>query len=330
MLLMLGLLATLGAHAQPAPPSFCFTLAENDTALQPFVLTTEVFQHYRERVAYVGVDDTWLKPEVRLPLQGGPLFIDSNANWIVYAPLEGMASSHVMVVAGADTMRIDLPEHPDALQQSAWARWDRATPEVVRFREGRYDMEELIAEQRSATEAKTLAEQLIKEDDASYEKLIRELERHYRETPPPKQVAAPYVPPPPMTQEQWEAEIAKHPGLKKVEVERVHVDTVQVRISGRVMLDGGGASGAPLLAVEMLIDTGWVERLPMHDWQLDCGMPWADWTDRQVTIPVAWWVYNFRSGGDGSLAPGTYRLRFRGANMKDVRTEKFDLRPPDR
>lgn len=318
-----GLLVTLGTQAQPAPPSFCFVLAENDTDLKPFGRTAEVFQYYRERVAYVGVDGSWLKPEVRLPLQGGPVFIDSSERWTAYSPLEGMAASRMIVVVGDDTMRMDLPEQPDALQRSASARWDRATPEVVRFREGRFAMEELITDARAATDAKTLAERLIKEADASYEKLIRELEEHYRDAPPPTPPPAPYVPPPPMTQEQWEAEVAKLPGLEKVALERVAGDTVQVRITGRVMLDGGCASSMPLMAVELLTDSGWIERLPMHDEQLDCGLSSADWTDRQVTILLAWWVYNFRNGGDGLLVPGTYRLRFRGANMKDMRTAEF-------
>lgn len=126
-----------------------------------------------------------------------------------------------------------------------------------------------------------------------------------------------------MTQEQWEAEVAKLPGLEKVALERVAGDTVQVRITGRVMLDGGCASSMPLMAVELLTDSVWIERLPMHDEQLDCGLSSADWTDRQVTILLAWWVYNFRNGGDGLLVPGTYRLRFRGANMKDMRTAEF-------
>lgn len=328
--LLLGLLVTLGAHAQPAPPSFCFILAENDTALKPFGRTADVFQYYRERVAYVGFNGSWLKPEVQLPLQGAPVFSDSSERWTEYSPLDGMAASSVMVVAGNDTMRIDLPEHPEALQRSASARWNRNTPEVVRFREGQFTIEELIVEPLAAKDAKTLAERLIKEDDASYQKLLRELEAHYRETPLPTPTAAPYVPPPPMTQQQWEAEMAKLPGLEKAAIERVEGDTVRVRITGRVMLDGGCASSMPLLAVEMLTDTSWAERLPMHDWQLDCGMPWDDWDARQVTIPLAWWVYNFRSGGDGLLAPGTHRLRFRGGNMKDMLTEAFVVRPPDR
>ena len=128
LLLVPGLLVTLGAHAQPAPPSFCFALAEDDTALSPLGRTPEVFQYYRERVAYVGVDGSWLKPEVRLPLQGGPMFIDSSERWIVYQPMEGIAASFVVVALGEDTMRIDLSEHPEALQRSALMRWDRETP----------------------------------------------------------------------------------------------------------------------------------------------------------------------------------------------------------
>lgn len=330
LLLVPGLLAMLGAHAQPAPPSFCFTLAENDTGLKPLGRIVEVVQYYRERVAYVGFDGSWLKPEVRLPLQGGLVFTDSSESWTAYTPLEGMAASRVVIATGEDTMWIDLPEDTDALQRNALARWDRASPEVVRFREGRFAIEELIADQFAAKDAKTLAERLIKEDDASYQKILRDMEEHYRTAPPPVPPPAPYVPPPPMTQEQWEAEMAKLPGLELVAIERVEGDTVHVRITGRVMLDGGCASSMPLVAVELLTDSGWVERLPMHDWQFDCGLSSADWTDRPVTIPLAWWVHNFRNGGDGLLAPGTYRLRFRGANMKDMRTAPFVVRPPDR
>jgi hypothetical protein len=236
----------------------------------------------------------------------------------------------MLVMSGQDTMRIDLPNDPIALMQRALERWDRDTPEVIRFKRGRYVLTDLIEAAWATNAAKLLAHRLIAEEEAAYRKSLRDLEEHYRNTPPSTPPPAPYVPPPPMTQEQWEAEVAKRPGLEQVDIEHVNADTVRVRITGTVMLDGGCASSMPLVAVELLTDTGWVERLPMHDWQLDCGMGWVDWTDRQVTIPLAWWAYNFRNGGDGILAPGNYRLRFRGANMKDMRTASFEVRPPDR
>lgn len=312
--------------AQPQPPDVTFTLAADTDGPQPFTRRHRVENRCRYRDNYnyeLGKAGTWEQRELR----GGPLFADATTGWISYRSGDTWcATSYLLIIADADTMRLEFTDSTAAhrrLVHRAQERWDRDTPEVIRFRKGSYRFEELIADPWAVETAKTFAKRLIAEDDASYQKLIRQLEEHYRNAPPPTPPTAPYVPPPAMTQEQWEAEMAKQPGLKKVAVERVHADTVQVRITGRVMLDGGCASSMPLLAIEMLSDTGWAERLPMHDWQLDCGMASADWTDRQVTIPLAWWVYNFRNGGDGLLSPGTYRLRFRGANMKDMRTEGF-------
>lgn len=323
----------LVSDAQPQPPDITFTLAADSDRPQPFTRDHRVENgcRYRDNYNYeLGKAGTWEQRELR----GGPLFADTTSGWISYRMGDTWCvTPYLLIIADADTMRLEFTDSMAAhrrLVQRAHARWDRDTPEVIRFRKGSYRFEELIAVPWAVETAKTFAKRLIAEDDASYQKLIRHLEEHSRDAPPPTPPPAPYVPPPPMTQEQWEAEMAKLPGLEKVAIERVAGDTVQVRITGRVMLDGGCASSMPLVAVEMRTDTGWVERLPMHDWQLDCGLSSADWTERPVTIPLAWWVYNFRSGGEGLLAPGTYRLRFRGGNWKDMRTEAFVVRPPDR
>jgi hypothetical protein len=57
------LLAPLGLFAQPAPPSFCFVLAEDHAVVRPFGNEVRVIHHFQERVPYVGVNGTWLKPE---------------------------------------------------------------------------------------------------------------------------------------------------------------------------------------------------------------------------------------------------------------------------
>lgn len=59
--------------------------------------------------------------------------------------------------------------------------------------------------------------------------------------------------------------MAYYPGMGEVAIERVEGHTVQVRITGRLMLDGGCTSSMPLFAVEPLTDTGRVLRSPMHD-----------------------------------------------------------------
>jgi hypothetical protein len=318
------LLAPLGLFAQPAPPSFCFVLAEDRAVVRPLGTEVRVIQHYQERVPYVGVNGTWLKPEEALPLQAGPLFRDSTSHWTVYHPVEGMAGSYVLIIQRKDTMRIDLPEDPKPLNERAWARADRATPEVVRFRKGHFAGEELIADRWAVAAADTLAQQLIAEDEAAYKQELAALEEYYRTLPPPVPPAPPFTPPPPMTEEDWAAYWAQQPPLKQIRLDRVNADTVWVRITGRVMLDGGCASGMPLFGIEMLTDTGWVERIPFDLTQMDCGMPWADWNGQVVMLhPLRWWIAAHQPVGSKAMVPGSYRLFFMGGDLKRQWTEPF-------
>ena len=320
------LLAPLGLFAQPAPPSFCFVLAEDHAVVRPFGNEVRVIHHFQERVPYVGVNGTWLKPEGVLPLQGGPLFRDSTSHWTVYHPREAMAGSYVLIIQRKDTLRIDLPEDPKPLIDRAWARADRDTPEVIRYRKGHFAVEELIADQWAVAAADTLAQQLIAEDEAAYRQELGALEQHYRDQPPPPPPAAPYTPPPPMTEQEWEAYWVQQPPLKEAHLDRVSADTVWVRITGRVMLDGGCASGMPLFGIEMLADTGWVERIPFDMTQMDCGMPWADWEDRLVTLPaLRWRVSAHQPEGKKTMSPGRYRLFFVGGDLKRLWTEAFNF-----
>ncbi len=119
--------------------------------------------------------------------------------------------------------------------------------------------------------------------------------------------------------------IAQEPGLWEVKVDSVVAGNVWVRISGRVLLNGGCASMMPLYSVEMRTDTGWVERIPFNALQLDCGMPRMDWTDHAVMIPVAAWVRLNSREGQGELEPGNYRLVFTGANMERTATGPFRM-----
>jgi len=283
-----------------------------------------VVYHYRERINYVGINDSYLGPVQELILAGGPLFRDSTAGWIVFHPGEGMAESYVLVILRGDTMRIDLPEDPKQLVDRAWRRWDRETPEVVRFRKGHCAMEQLAAGPWAIAAAQHLAKQLIAEDDAAYKQQLADLEEYYRELPSPAPPPTPYIPPAPMTPEQWEAERAKLPGLKNVQVDRTSADTVWVRFTGRVMLNGGCGSGMPLFGVELMTDTGWVERIPFELIQMDRGMPWADWEDHTVMIPpLRWWVGAHSPEGQKELAPGSYRFFFVGGDRKEKRTAPF-------
>jgi hypothetical protein len=127
-----------------------------------------------------------------------------------------------------------------------------------------------------------------------------------------------------MTEEDREAYWAQQPPLKQIHLDHVSADTVWVRLTGRVMLNGGCASGMPLFGIEMLTDTGWVERIPFDLTQMDCGMPWADWEDHAVMLPpLRWWTSANQPAATQELKPGTYRLVLMGANMEHMRTEGF-------
>jgi hypothetical protein len=320
-LIILSLATSVVAQAQP---KFCFILAEDRQQAVALERTVTVVQHYQERVPYVGVNGTWLKPEETLPLQGGPLFRDSTQRWTVYHPHEGMAESYVLIIHRADTLRIDLPEDPKPLIDQAWRRGDRHTPEVIRFRKGRYAVEELVADPWAVAATSTLARRLIVEDDAAYTEELADQAEYYRNLPPSQAAPPPHTPPPPVTDEDWAAFWAQQPPLKQVQVDRVNADTVWVKITGRVMLNGGCGSGMPLFGIEMLTDTGWVERIPFDRSQMDCGMPWANWEDHVVMLPpLRWWVGVHQPEAKKTMSPGSYRLFFVGGDLKRLGTEAF-------
>lgn len=325
-LLSPALLFVSFASAQPQRPSFCFVLAEDHSAVHPFQGAVSVTQHFSEALRYVGIDKTYAGPWEVIPLPSGPLFEDSNERWMVYAPLARMTKeAYILVVHMHDTMQLDLPADPVALSMPAWKRWHRDTPEVIRFRRGRYLLADLMADAWSAAAAQGLAERLIAEDREVYERVIRAQDGSYR-TASAKAMVPERVPPPQATAEEIEHEIAQRPGLKRVELDRIHADTVWVELTGRVMLDGGCASLVPLFGIEMRTDSGWVERIPFDLVQMDCGMPWADWEDHEVQLPpLRWWVGAHQPEGRKELVPGTYRLFFVGADLVRMNGEEFAI-----
>lgn len=304
--------------AQPGFPSFCFTVAEKD-GLRP----TKVVQHFRERVDYKGFNGSYLKDEEVIVLQAAPIAGMKGAAWLVYHPLEGMAESHVRIIAGPDTMRIDLPEDPSPLVDRAWSRGPYDTPEVIRFRKGRFALLDLIHEADMERKTNKLAKELATIEERSYKRMLEEQEVHHRSLPPPKPFI---VPQPAPTPTEIIQEIASRPGLKVVDVARASGDTVWLRITGRVMLNGGCGNDVPLIGIEMRTDSGWVERLPMDRAQMDCGMPWVDWRDQEVMLPpLRWWVDVNSPVATKELHPGTYRIVLMGANLKTMASPAFQL-----
>lgn len=295
--------------AQPGAPDITFTLVEDDKG-RPMqgvhaedmitrhdlgrsgVESWSVEEHFTSMSPYAtprnGEHISWID-------KGIPIAMPGKAR-VQFRFMDCFCKEHfIMVYKGSEKMRMDLPDAAAdrwALVQHVMARsGDLPSPEVIRFRPGRHTYEEVMNDTVfDALEAR-IAKRLKDDANAFYKKQITELEEYYRNLPPPAPATVPYIPPPSMTPEQWEGDMAGQPGLEKVEVDRMNADTVRVRMTGRVMLDGGCASGMPLFGIEMRTDSGWVERVPLERTRMDCGMPWADWDQHVVQLPsLRWWV----------------------------------------
>ena len=320
----------LGLAAQPQPPDFCFVISEPGNADKSLSRAYVVKQQYQERVFYYNSDRYWLKPDTTITLQSGDLFKEKNGGWRVFTPVTGVFESRILVIANKDTMRIDLPDDMRTLIDRAWARWDLPSPDVMRFKPGRWDVYTCINEYQAGV--------------ATHQFILKRLQEEAHWLPPPQIEPPPGIQPPellplppspkpepqrPQTPEDWEAYWAEQPPLKEVRIDRVSADTVRVRITGRVMLDGGCASGMPMFGIEMHTATGWVERIPFDMTQMDCGMPWGDWNQRIVMLPpLRWWVGAHQPEGKKELVPGSYRLSFVGGNGKQLWTDPFSIPGP--
>ncbi len=306
-------------HAQPGLPSIMLVLAEDREALRPVKRKVEVVQYYRERQQYINADGSWLGPVSSFPIQRGPLLRDTTERWEVFRPSEALAESYLLITSGPDTMRVDLPETSTKIQLRAMQRSSGDTPEVLRFRAGHFVLEDLAFEPWSTKAAERIAARMKEIELADYRRSVAAEERRRKEVEKAVPKREPVVPPVLPKQE-------RPVGLKKVELERVSGDTVCLRVTGRVMLDGGCASNNPFFALEMHTDSGWVERLPMPFAQMDCGMPWADWEDRALCVPpLRWWASVRQPEGKKELLPGRYRIVLLGGDGERVHSKAFEL-----
>ncbi len=328
LLPMLMVVLHAAARAQPAPPDFCFVISEPGDADMPLSRTYVVKQQYRERVFYYQSDRYWLKPDTTITLQSRDLFKEENAGWRVFTPVAGVSESRLLVNAGTDTMRINLPDDMRSLIDRAWRRWPEPSPEVMRFKPGRtWDVNTCINEYQAGV--------------AANQYILRRLQKEAAYVPPPLNIPPPGIHPPelppappvaapvqrtPSTPEEWDAFWEEQPPLKEVKVVRTSADTVWLRVSGRVMLNGGCGSGMPLFGIEMRTDTGWVGRIPFDWTQMDCGLPWGDWDDQLVMLPaLRGWVSMNSPAASRELLSGTYRIVLKGGNLREVPSPAFDI-----
>ncbi len=348
--MIIGALLGTGLLAQPGAPELSFTLvrdAKGRPMQGPYAenaMMREALCKPRKEPWTVEIHFTIAKNYPYAPEQAG-----KHEQWVLAAtPMKDGRTERlrfgildcwcdglfVLVIQGQQSMRIDLPDPSAerwALVEHVMKRsGDFASPEVIRFRPGRFTYSELMNDPAFEELEMRLAGKLKAERAAAYQQQLAAQEDHYHNLSPPPPPAPPARVP--LSPEQQaaaiELEIAQRPGLRSVNIARVNADTVWVSITGRVMLDGGCASGMPLFGVEMRTDTGWVERIPFELSQMDYGMPWADWDGHDVMIPpLKWWVGANSPADRRELTSGTYRLRFVGADLKELRTASFLLGP---
>lgn len=334
--------AAMVATAQPGAPDIDFTLVIDDRGTpMPGIHAEDMITRHdltRQGKEPWSVEEHFTNADPNMPSRNG-----EHVSWIQAGTsvpglgrrrlqfhfIDCWCTGHYMrVQRGAEHMRIDLPDPPAerwALVQHVMQRsGDLASPEVIRFRPGRFTFSELMNDPAFDELEGRIARRLKDEENAGYKKQLAALEQYYR-TRVPSAPPAPSLPPRQPTPDEIAQEVASRPGLKKVSIARTRADSVWVKITGRVMLDGGCASSGPMFGIEMHTDSGWVERHAMREDQMDCGMPWADWDDHEVRFILGCWVRANSPEGRKELAPGSYRLVFMGANQEHMRSEEFFL-----
>jgi hypothetical protein len=61
-------------------------------------------------------------------------------------------------------------------------------------------------------------------------------------------------------------------------------DTIAVRVTGHVLLDGDCGSGRPLYGFQRMEEGEWTNYLPADHIQMMCGLPSDEWVDHPVPL----------------------------------------------
>jgi hypothetical protein len=185
------------------------------------------------------------------------------------------------------------------------------SPEVIRFRPGRFSYVALAQEGALQEVEQRIADRLVKDAGKA---------TNVRVAPWLPMSAQPIATAPHEEQPQVPA---PHGGIMRL-VER-RGDTLVLRVTGAVMLDGGCTSNSPMMAVEVNVShDNWLQLASTMDVQMDCGRPTMEWKDHELRIPVVEWTQ--RHGPQGlAVMPGRYRLGVRFADGSLHWTKAFTL-----
>ncbi len=222
---------------------------------------------------------------------------------------------YLLVIQGGETMRLDMPNDDNTRSQLVHHMVRRSgdvpSPEVIRFRPGRFSYVALAQEGEPHEVEQRIADRLVKDaGNAPKVRVDHSLPMPVRTIATAPQVEASQVP-------------AAHGGSIRLVEQRG--DTLVLRVTGEVMLDGECASSTPLMAVEVNVThDNWLQLASTMDVQMDCGLSTTEWKDHELRIPVVEWIQ--RHGREGlAVMPGRYRMGVRFADGAVRWTKSFTL-----
>lgn len=222
---------------------------------------------------------------------------------------------HLLVIQDGDTMRVDMPNDVDTREHLVHKSLARSgavpTPEVVRFRPGQFKFVALAQDERMRAVELRIADRLAKHAGKAY------MVRVASSSPMPAQALTP------APKVQRSQVIVPHGGSIRLVEQRG--DTLVLRVTGAVMLDGGCASNTPMMAMQVNVaHDSWLQLASTMDAQMDCGLSTTEWRDHELRIPVVEWTQ--RHGAQGlAVMPGRYRLGVRFADGAVRWTKAFTL-----
>ena len=222
---------------------------------------------------------------------------------------------YLLVIQAGDTMRVDMPKDASTRGHLVHHMVRRSgavpSPEVIRFRPGRFSYVAMAQEGELHEVEQRIANRLMK--DAGKEPLVRVV-------PTLPMPAPPIARTPQQEQPQMPA---PHGGSIRLVEQRG--DTLVLRVTGEVMLDGACASNTPVMAVEVNVThDNWLQLASTTDVQMDCGLSTTVWKDHELHIPVVAWMQ--RHGREGlAVMPGRYRMGIRFADGAVRWTKAFTL-----
>lgn len=213
---------------------------------------------------------------------------------------------YLLVIQAGDTMRVDMPNDVNTRGHLVHNRVARSglvpSPEVMRFRPGHFRFVALAQDSRMHEVEQRIAQNLIRESKKRDAVSTRKIEH----------VGGP-----------TEAMQVRDRTSATCEVKLVELrgDVAVLRFWGNVMLTGACGGIMPLMAMEVMGNSGWEELVPMQEEQLDCGPSSEEANGHELHIPLVEWM----QAHGRSAMPGRYRLRFRFADGAVRWTKAFTL-----